>query len=87
MKQRRPRHHSVPRGKRVFVRLVDGLEFIDKFIDNSDKFTVFENRRVRTNQIVVFSLAKHRREPDRRVTVALQDQGRTRRRPPRQEGP
>lgn len=51
-------HTSVRRGKRVRVVMKDGLLFIDKFLENTKRFVIFENHEVRKGDIKSFGIYK-----------------------------
>jgi hypothetical protein len=54
-------HSSTYKGKRVYVILRDGTEFVDKFIDKKGRFVYFETHgRVRTSELRVFTIYKNR---------------------------
>lgn len=51
-------HTSCRKGKRVIVTLKDGSRFIDKFLEQTGKFNLFENHRVKTSEILSFGIFK-----------------------------
>jgi hypothetical protein len=54
-------HSSTYKGKRVYVVLRDGTEFVDKFIDKKGRFVYFEiHARVRKSELRVFTIYKNR---------------------------
>jgi hypothetical protein len=57
----RPPHNSTYKGKRVYVQLKDGTEFVDKFLDKKGHYCSFEERgKVRRGDIKVFTIYKNR---------------------------
>lgn len=56
-------HTSCARGRRVRVKLRNGLVFVDKFHDRTKSYVFFQNRgRVSKADIVSFSFYKADRE-------------------------
>ena len=54
-------HNSTYKGKRVYVQLKDGTEFVDKFLDKKGHYCFFEARgKVRRRDIKVFTIYKNR---------------------------
>jgi hypothetical protein len=54
-------HSSTYKGKRVYVILRDGTEFVDKFVDKKGRFVYFETHgRVRIQELRVFTIYKNR---------------------------
>lgn len=51
-------HTSCRKGKRVRVVMKDGTIFIDKFVEQTGKFNIFEGHKVRTGEIRAFSIYK-----------------------------
>lgn len=47
-------------GKRVYVKLVDGTEFIDRFKEKNGNTVFFENHRVKSGDIIRFAIYKPR---------------------------
>ena len=39
-------HHGFKKGKRVFVKLKDGTEIIDKFVDSTSQTLILENYKL-----------------------------------------
>ena len=64
VKSRTPKHHSCPRGKKVYIKFKDGREEVDKFIDkagNSRHILLERLGRVKLADLVVFTI--HRPRP------------------------
>jgi hypothetical protein len=54
-------HNSTNKGKRVYVQLKDGTEFVDKFLDKKGHYCFFEQQgKVRRRDIKVFTIYKNR---------------------------
>ena len=54
-------HNSTYKGKRVYVQLKDGTEFVDKFLDKKGHYCFFELRgKVRRRDIKVFTIYRNR---------------------------
>lgn len=58
------RHMHCQPGKRVLVKLHDGTEFIDKFVNNTGRLVIFENHRIRPKDVRSFILYKQ--QPERK---------------------
>jgi hypothetical protein len=54
-------HTATTKGKRVYVQLKDGTEFVDKFLDRKGHYCFFEEHgKVRRSLIKVFTIYKNR---------------------------
>lgn len=57
---KRQPHTACHTGKRVIVKLVTGITFVDKFKERTNKEVLFENAGwIRKSQIQSFSIYKH----------------------------
>lgn len=55
---KRINHTSCQKGKRVFVRLRNGQEFVDKFVEKKGRFIQTEHYRFKTSDIDIFTINK-----------------------------
>lgn len=53
-------HHGFKKGKRVYVRLNNGIEIIDKFINSTSKFLILENNKIKWSDINCTTIYKQR---------------------------
>jgi hypothetical protein len=54
-------HTATNKGKRVYVQLKDGSEFVDKFLDRKGNYCFFEQQgKIRRRDIKVFTIYKNR---------------------------
>lgn len=56
--KKRINHTSCQKGKRVFIRLRNGEEFVEKFVEKKGRFIFTENHKVRTCDVSIFSITK-----------------------------
>ena len=56
MSRKKTPHSATYRGRRVFIKLMDGTSFIDRFQDRTDKFIVLkEHGRIYKRDLKSFS--------------------------------
>ena len=54
-------HTATNKGKRVYVQLKDGTEFVDKFLDRKGNHCFFEEHgKIRRRDIKVFTIYRNR---------------------------
>lgn len=59
-------HTSTWKGKRVYVRLKSGREFVDKFMEKTGNYVIFkEQGKINRGEIAAFSI--YRQPPHERI--------------------
>lgn len=56
-------HTSCRKGKRVYAVLKNGLHFVDKFVERTGKYVIFENHRVLAGDLKVFAINRQHSWP------------------------
>ena len=51
-------HTGVYRGKRVQVEMLNGVKFIDKFLEKDSQHIYFENRTIQRGKLKSFKIIK-----------------------------
>lgn len=53
-------HHGFKKGKKVFVKLKDGTQIIDKFIDSTSQHLILQEHKIKWSNIRCTTISKKR---------------------------
>ena len=53
-------HHGFKKGKKVFVKLNNNIEIIDKFVSSTSQYLILENNKIKWSDIRCTTINKNR---------------------------
>ena len=53
-------HHNFKKGKKVFIKLNNDDEIVDKFVDSTSQYIILENHKIKWNDIRCTTINKNK---------------------------